>query len=83
MFTKPWKISLPLYRRVEPDAQLVPFECIEMVEETGLGHLRKKPLVTHWEGKTMIIDVRRKVPPGDEVYGTMISGNPPEATPKK
>ena len=83
VFTKPWKISLPLYRRVEPDAQLVPFECIEMVEETRLGHLRKKPLVTHWEGNTMIIDVRRKVPPGDEVYGTMISGNPPEATPKK
>jgi hypothetical protein len=49
-----------------------------MVEETKLGHLRKEPLVKRWEGKTMIIDVRRRVPPGDEVYEMMISGNPPE-----
>ena len=78
VFTRAWKISLPLYRRLEPDAQLVAFRCMEMVEETKLGHLRRTPLVTHWEGKTMIIDVRRKVPPADQLYETMISGNPPE-----
>jgi hypothetical protein len=78
VFTRPWKISLPLYRHVEPDAQLVPFRCVEMVEETKLGHLRKTPLVTHWEGKTMTVDVKRKVPPIKELYELMISGNPPD-----
>ena len=83
VFTRPWKISLPLYRRLEPNAQLMDFRCVEMVEETIYGHLRKQQLVKHWEGKTMIIDVQRKVPPGDDVYDTMISGNPPDAAPKK
>jgi hypothetical protein len=78
VFTRSWKISLPLYRRLEPDVQIVPFRCAEMVEETKLGHLRKKPLVTHWEGKTMNIDVSRKVPPENALYELMISGNPPE-----
>jgi hypothetical protein len=35
---------------------------MEMAEETALGHLRKEPLVRHWEGKTMIVDVSRRVP---------------------
>ena len=33
-----------------------------------MGHLRKQPLVTHWEGETMIIDITRKIPPGDQLY---------------
>jgi hypothetical protein len=32
------------------------------------GNLRKKPLVTHWEGDTMAVDITRKVPPGDLFY---------------
>jgi len=32
------------------------------------GHVRKKPLVTHWEGETMIVDIKRKVPPGDSFF---------------
>lgn len=42
-FTKPWKISMPLYRRVEPNAQLMQFKCVEFVEELMYGHLRKVP----------------------------------------
>lgn len=42
-FTRPWKISMPLYRRVEPNAQLMQFKCVEFVEELMYGHLRKKP----------------------------------------
>jgi hypothetical protein len=42
VFTRPWKISLPLYRRVEPNVQLLEFKCIEFVEELMYGHLRKK-----------------------------------------
>jgi hypothetical protein len=42
-FTKPWKIAMPIYRRVEPNAQLLQFKCVEFVEELMYGHLRKKP----------------------------------------
>jgi len=78
VFTRPWKISLPLYRRLEPNAQIMDFKCIEMVEETIYGHLRKQPLAKHWEGKTMVVDINRRIPPGEEVYERLWSGNPPE-----
>jgi len=42
-FTRPWKISMPLYRRVEKNAQLVDFKCVEYAEELLYGHLRKYP----------------------------------------
>jgi len=77
VFTKPWKMSMPLYRRLEPNAQLTDFRCVEMVEETMYGHLRKEPLVKHWEGKTMNVDITHKIPPGEEVHERYISGNPP------
>ena len=41
-FTRPWRIRLPLYRRVEPNAQLLEFKCVEFVEELIYGHLRKR-----------------------------------------
>ena len=41
-FTRPWKIRMPLYRRVEANAQLLEFKCVEFVEELMYGHLRKK-----------------------------------------
>lgn len=78
VFSRPWKIRMPLYRRVEPNAQLTEFRCVEMVEETMYGHLRKDQLVKHWEGKTMDVDIKRKIPPGEEVHERYISGNPPE-----
>ena len=37
-------------------------------EEFMYGHLRKQPLVRRWEGETMIVDITRKVPPGDKFY---------------
>lgn len=42
VFTRPWKIQMPLYRRVEPRAQLLEFKCVEFVEELMYGHLRKR-----------------------------------------
>ena len=42
VFTRPWKISLPLYRRLDENAQLLEFKCVEFVEELIYGHLRKK-----------------------------------------
>ena len=44
VFTRPWKISMPLYRRVEKNAQLMDFKCVEFVEELLYGQYRKKPL---------------------------------------
>ena len=41
VFTKPWKISMPLYRRLEKNAQLMDFKCVEFVEELLYGKLRK------------------------------------------
>ena len=43
VFTRPWKISMPLYRHVEPNAQIMEFRCVEFVEDLIYGHLRKQP----------------------------------------
>jgi hypothetical protein len=44
VFTRPWKMTMPLYRRQERNAQLMDFKCVEFVEELMYGQLRKKPL---------------------------------------
>jgi hypothetical protein len=43
IFTRPWKISMPLYRHVEKNAQLLEFKCVEFAEELMYGPLRKQP----------------------------------------
>jgi hypothetical protein len=42
VFTRPWKISMPLYRRVEKNARLMEFKCVEFAEELIYGKLRKQ-----------------------------------------
>lgn len=42
VFTRPWKISFPLYRRKEPKAQRNEFKCVEFTEELIYGSLSKK-----------------------------------------
>ena len=32
-FTRPWKIAMPLYRRMEPNMQLIDYRCTDFVEE--------------------------------------------------
>jgi hypothetical protein len=44
VFTRPWKMSMPLYRRQEKNAQLLDFKCVEFVEELNYGQWRKQPL---------------------------------------
>ena len=68
VFTRPWTISMPLYRRLEPNMELLEYRCIEFVEEFLYGNLRKQQLVKRWEGDTIIVDITRKVPPGDQLY---------------
>jgi hypothetical protein len=43
-FTRPWKMSMPLYRHVNRNARLGQFKCVEFVTELMYGHLRKEPL---------------------------------------
>jgi len=43
-FTRPWKISMPLHRRLEKNAQIMDFKCVEFVEELLYGQWRKTPL---------------------------------------
>jgi hypothetical protein len=68
VYTRPWKMSMVLYRQLEENAALIDFRCTEFVEETFLGHLRKNQLVKHWEGDTIVLDVTRRVPEGDKKY---------------
>ena len=42
-FSRPWKISMPLYRHVEKDARMLEYKCVEFSDELLYGHLRKKP----------------------------------------
>lgn len=42
VYTRPWTIRLPLYRRLEENMQLLEFKCVEFVEEMMYGHLRKQ-----------------------------------------
>jgi hypothetical protein len=41
-FSQPWKISMPLYKRLEPNVQLLEFKCVEFSEELLYGDLTKK-----------------------------------------
>jgi hypothetical protein len=41
LYSRPWKISMPLYKRVEKNAQILEFKCVEFAEEMLYGHLRK------------------------------------------
>ena len=41
VYTRPWKVSYPLYRRLDDNMQLLEFKCVEFTEELLYGHLRK------------------------------------------
>ena len=42
VFTRPWKISFPLYRRLDKNAQFLEFKCVPFAEDLLYGHLRKE-----------------------------------------
>jgi len=39
VFTRPWKMRMPLYRRVEPNKKILEYKCVEFVEEMMYGQL--------------------------------------------
>jgi hypothetical protein len=44
VYTRPWTISMPLYRRVETNAELLDFKCVEFSEPLLYGeHLLEPP----------------------------------------
>ena len=73
VFARPWTISMPIYRRLEPNMQVLHYRCTPFVEEYLFGHLRKQPLVRRWEGQTMTVEITpRKIAP--DVSYERISG---------
>ncbi|MGA2712980.1 MAG: hypothetical protein ABSG41_07715 [Bryobacteraceae bacterium] len=42
VYTRPWKISFPLYRRMENNAQLLEFKCVPFTEELLYGRFGKQ-----------------------------------------
>jgi hypothetical protein len=42
VYTRPWTVSFPLYRRLEENMQLLEYKCVEFTEELIYGHLRKQ-----------------------------------------
>ena len=41
VYTHLWKMSMPLYRRLDKNIQLLEYNCVPFVEELMYGHLRK------------------------------------------
>lgn len=42
VFSRPWTISMPLYRHVEKNAQILEFKCVEFAEQLLYGEYQKK-----------------------------------------
>jgi len=43
LYSRPWTIRLPLYRRAEEGAQMLEFKCVPFAEELIYGDLVKRP----------------------------------------
>jgi hypothetical protein len=41
VYTRPWKISFPLYRRMEKNVQLLEFKCVPFTEDLLFGKFGK------------------------------------------
>jgi hypothetical protein len=44
VFSRPWKIRMPLYRRVEEHAQILDFKCVEFSEKLIYGKYTNPPV---------------------------------------
>jgi len=43
-FSRPWTISMPLYRRMEPNAEVFEYKCIEFAEPLLYGEFLNEPI---------------------------------------
>jgi hypothetical protein len=44
VFTRPWTLSFPLYRRIEQNVRLLEFKCVDLTEEYIYGGLLEGPV---------------------------------------
>ena len=44
VLTEPFTVKMPIYRRIEENARLMDFRCVEFVEELLFGEWRRNPL---------------------------------------
>ncbi len=44
VYTRPWTIAMPLYRNVDPNAELLEYNCVEFSEKLLYGKLLKQPV---------------------------------------
>ena len=51
VFTRPWMMSFPLYRRLEPNIQVLEYECLEFVEPFLPWHASPAPGVPGHPGR--------------------------------
>lgn len=49
-YTRPFTIRMPLYRRMEPNVQILDFKCVEFVEELIYGEYRRPDAPPRREG---------------------------------
>jgi hypothetical protein len=42
VYSRPWKISMPLYRRLDKNVRVLEYKCVEFAEELMYGYLRKQ-----------------------------------------
>ena len=43
-YSRPWTIAMPLYRRVEPNAAIFEYKCVEIAEPLLYGELLNEPI---------------------------------------
>ena len=43
-FSRPWKIAMPLYKRMEPTPEIFEYKCVELAEPLLYGELLKEPI---------------------------------------
>lgn len=43
-FSRPWTLSMPLYRRIEPNAEIFEYKCVEFSEILLYGDVLKEPI---------------------------------------
>ena len=54
IYTRPWKIRMPLYRIKDPNAQLLEFKCVEYSEEALYGRYTKSWTPFAWDPMTQM-----------------------------
>ena len=72
VFTRPWKISFPLYRRMEKNVQLLEFKCVPFTEELLYGKFRKaerRRQMTCRSCDSLVAADRVRIAPGDRRPG--------------